>query len=235
MMQQCRSEIGTPTTGGGRELLLDRRQWNWLSWLRPCFGGGCGTVFLITTLTIACSGAGGAEKKKGKSTMEQYQLQWDMKKDGDLLIIDYTIYNKGKSPIVALDQLVVGNDKIDPEAVVVHQGDSAGQVLFSRALVSTPAKVYITPLPVARVVEPGKSVTGRCTVPLPLRAWINYGTVAPLQGKPSTAVLEVGYVPDADLSALSTQTLGDGTTIKILDPIGMEKHTALRGEPKPLP
>lgn len=161
-------------------------------------------------------------------------LDWSMKIEGGKLRIDYTVENRGKARIYLLDELVSAR-KLNPEAVIVQNGDAPGVVAFVRALVTTKEKVLAIQLPAARPVEPGQKATGKGLVPLPLSAWHNYSRVDALKGELTRATLSVGYLLEPGPIGFAEETLADGAHIRVPKPEAMQKHAMLRGTEKPLP
>lgn len=162
------------------------------------------------------------------------KLEWSMKHEGGKLRIDYTVVNASNKRIYLLDQLLVAR-KLEPEAVVVTNGETAGSVVFSRALVKTKEKTLTITLPAARPVEAGQRVSGVGRVPLPIRTWHNYSFVDPLKGTPTSATLVIGYLPDPGAGSFSEEALADGTKISVPNPAAMSQHSQLRSESKPIP
>lgn len=165
-------------------------------------------------------------------TKNKLSLEWSMKVAGDRLEIAYSVTNQTEARIWLFDRLLASGE-LDPNAVVVHDAEEPKTVAFTRALVRTHVKTYRIPAPVARPLDPGKTISGTASTPLPLRAWLNYATIKPLSGGATHAVFEVGYTDNPGDDAVKPLELNDGTTVSVAARWGEQK--LLRGERKPLP
>ena len=110
-------------------------------------------------------------------------LDWSMalNKSGDALDVHYTLKNTTDRRIYAMDLLPRPGKKsfvYDPNFFIVMNGDAAGTVAFVRGRVQSEAPVAILIDPGGRAIEPGQSVEGSGTVPLPLKGAHYQGTVA---------------------------------------------------------
>jgi hypothetical protein len=126
-------------------------------------------------------------------------LEWRLSAERDpaRLKITYTVHNRSAERLYLCDQLAVverNHFVAAPKAVIVMNGGERGLVRFIRgeAPLDKPTTLQIPPG--GRAVEPGARASGEAEVPLPLRAWHNYGFVAPLKGTPASGTLEIAYV-----------------------------------------
>jgi hypothetical protein len=142
--------------------------------------------------------AQGKEITVSQDTALVAELEWSMSAERDpaRLRITYTVHNRSAERLYLCDQLaVVENNRFvaAPKAVIVMNGGERGLVRFIRgeAPLDKPTTLQIPPG--ARAVEPGEHAGGEAEVPLPLKAWHNYGFLAPLTGTPESATLEIAY------------------------------------------
>lgn len=137
-----------------------------------------------------------------------------------------TIYLSDQMPVPGKTSFVLGKDFIN-----VAGGDSPGTVRFVRGRLTSIAPVPIPLDPGARALKPGQTLTGEALIPLPIQPAHYHGLAAPLNGTPTQAILEIGYVgADAHWTDLA---LEDGGKLTITMP--MDKMAFLRTAPKPIP
>ncbi len=148
--------------------------------------------------------------------MHPITLEWNLSQTGDQLQLSYTVSNTSTSVVYLLDQLVVPSSKgLEPgfDRVIVRNADTPGVVSFARGFVRPDQPmgggVYV---PAARRLDPGKQLEGKAVVSLPLAAWHNFAPASPLIGSPTSAVLDIGYLPGHD--KWTELKLSDGTTAK---------------------
>lgn len=161
-------------------------------------------------------------------------IEWSMKVSGDQLAIDYAITNRTGARIWVFDRLIASG-VLDPDAVVVRDASEPQTVAFTKALVRTYVKTLTIPPPVARPLDPGKTIRGSASTPLPLAAYLNYAHVKPLAGGATHAILEIGYTDNPSDAAVESRKLHDGTEVTVAAPASMGSQKLLRGERKPLP
>lgn len=164
------------------------------------------------------------------------KIDWTMTSidGGKALKIDYRVHNLSDHRIYLSDLLPMPGAKtwkLGKNEIIVMNGDEPGTVVFARARVRSETPLPFLVDPGARAVDPGKTATGSAEVPLPLQAQHYRGTVAPLKGKKTTAILELGYVSgDAHWEELP---LDDGSKLTVSHP--SDKMDLLLADPKPLP
>jgi hypothetical protein len=119
-----------------------------------------------------------------------------------------------------------------PTAVIAVRGASPSEVRFVRGDISPDSKVNIHYPAGVQSLAAGKTLTGSAIVNLPLVSWHPYGEVQPLEGAPTSAVLEVQIYPAS--TAQETVTLGDGGTLHRAARTAMPPET-LRAGPHKIP
>lgn len=127
------------------------------------------------------------------------RLDWalSLSPTGDALLVQYTVTNTSDETIYLSDLMPIsaqGGFALGDSFINVTAGGQPGEVRFVRGRLDSVAPVPIPLDPGARALDPGKSATGSATVKLPITAAHYHGVAAPIQGTPSSAVLEIGYV-----------------------------------------
>src|SRR5262249_33675785 len=121
--------------------------------------------------------------------MSDLELTWTLTRGEGGLQLDYLLRNRLARRVYVLDELVQNTPEGRsyrplPDRVIARNGSEPGLVSFVRGM--TPESLSgrrerLPPTPLARLIEPNGEVTGRAVVPLPLAAWHNYATLAPLR------------------------------------------------------
>ncbi len=162
-------------------------------------------------------------------------LDFTMKKDGGKLRVDYTLANHTKDAYLVQDVMVEPSDgklSLVPDAAIVVQGASPGQVRFVRGDISPDSKVNIRYPAGVRPLAAGQTLQGSFALALPLHAWHPYGEVNDLEGTPKEAVLDVDVFP-ATIET-TTQKLANGKPQQFASTTALGGQT-LHAGPKPLP
>jgi hypothetical protein len=170
-------------------------------------------------------------KPTDKPMTNPISLDFTMKQDGGKLHLDYTVTNHSKDAILVRD---VSDSKLvlAPTAIIAARGANPGEVRFVRGDISPDSKVNIHYPAGVQSLAAGKTLTGAAIVGLPLVSWHPYGEVQPLDGTPTSAVLEVQIYPTS--TAQETAVLGDGGTIHRAARTAMPPET-LRAGPYRIP
>lgn len=127
------------------------------------------------------------------------RLDWalSLSPSGDVLLVQYTVTNTSDETIYLSDLMPIsaqGGFALGDSFINVTAGALPGEVRLVRGRLDSVAPVPIPLDPGARALDPGKSATGSATVKLPITAAHYHGVAAPVQGTPTSAVLEIGYV-----------------------------------------
>ncbi len=153
---------------------------------------------------------------------------------GDALLVQYTVTNTSQQTIYLSDLTPIsgsGGFVLGERFINVAGGEAPGLVRLVRGRLDSVAPVPIPLDPGARALEPGKTASGSATVPLPIAAAHYHGKAAPVQGTPTSAVLEIGYLAgEVHWSALQ---LADGRGLTTSMP--MDTMRFLRAGPLAIP
>jgi hypothetical protein len=169
--------------------------------------------------------------------MSDLRLTWDVARspNGARLVVSYTVTNTGRAPVFLLDGLLAQNQngyQQLSDRMIVRQGEAPGEVRFARGFVDPGHPVGAVP-PVGRRLEPGETARGSATVALPLSAWHNFGTPAPLTGAPTSAVLEIGYL-DGSYDRWGQLPAGTAEPVTVPQPPHVPAQQWLRSTPLPI-
>lgn len=170
----------------------------------------------------------------GASMAEPARLDWSMALEAGGLRIRYTVTSTSKDTIYLSDQMPVPGKTsfvLGETFINVAGGDAPGTVRFVRGRLTSVAPVPIPLDPGARALKAGQTLTGEALVPMPIQSAHYHGMAAPLNGTPTSATLEIGYVMgEAHWTELA---LEDGGKITITMP--MDEMRTLRTAAKPIP
>lgn len=149
-------------------------------------------------------------------------LRWGMTVTGQLMTVDYTVFNETSAAIAVADAMTAGRPLPDDATIL---GDVDPDVIvFSRADLKHEPNVYLYRPPSPphyRELAAGASLAGTIKVALPIVAWRHYGVAYAITGHRTKAVLEIGFATyRPDLVAAGTMR-------------GSE--TIIRGNVQPLP
>ncbi len=199
-------------------------------------------AFALALLGAAGSGCSGSpapamdKERPMPQDVAIAELDWSLTalRDPARLRIAYTVHNRSSERLYLCDQLAVveRNHFVPaPTAILVMNGERPGQVRLIRgeAVVDKPSTLNFRPG--GRAVDPGQSASGEAEVPLPLKAWHNYGYLTPLRGRPETAVLEVAYaVGEGEWGRLPLEGGGE-----LVTPQPSVRLRYLVSDPRPIP
>ena len=178
----------------------------------------------VRAATLALAACGASDREASAPAPATITLDWQMRRDGDQLRIDYTIKNATAARITVVDALA-GSNK---DAIVVHAATEPDAIAFTRAFVP-PAqgfKPYHQPSPHYRDLAAGGELRGTAHTGVPLVPWHNFTGSWAITGTRSKAVLEIGYYDQQSVDAKNAKTAPR---------VGPDAFKLLRSAPKPLP
>lgn len=163
------------------------------------------------------------------------RLEWSLElaPSGDALLVSYTVTSTTDRTIYLSDLMPVagGGGLLLGEDFINVTGGEPGVARLVRGRLDSVAPVPVPLDPGARALEPGKSATGTARVKLPLAPAHYHGQAAPLNGAPTQAVLEIGYL-DGEVHWSPLQ-LADGRGLTTSMP--MDAMRWLVAGPLPIP
>jgi len=159
--------------------------------------------------------------------MTPVTVTWKLTREGNSLVIDYSVTNNGAAQILVLDEVVGTSSKglvTLPDRFVARYDKASETVVLTAGYV--PPALAMGPgagagsmnetMPLGRPVAPGGSVSGTKRVALPLTAWhpdLGTGPLEPMPAQPLKAVVEVGWVPAQGVT-WEQNPAADGTMLK---------------------
>lgn len=165
------------------------------------------------------------------------ELEWSLKRDGEVLRLSYRLTNKTGGDIFVADKLLAyhtGKIKLVPERVIVSAGSADGVVRFTRGLVEPETEEMNHP-PGVETLAAGATRDGSAVIKLPLRGWHNYSTPPDMPDEPATAELEIAYLVGDSIAWGAIKT-ADGTEVRVPQmPSYLRFARTIRSQPRPLP
>jgi len=151
---------------------------------------------------------------------QEIDITWGMRlgPDGKTLVVEYTATNRSTERLYLCDILLaqVNNQLVRVDSgMIVTNGSRKDEVRLTRGVVEEHVWTSAPRNPGARAFDPGQSLSGSATLPLPLKAWHNFGAVRELDGTPKVAVLELSYVRGE--VSWGELRLSDGSTVTVPD------------------
>ena len=160
-----------------------------------------------------------------KTNVSPIKLTWSLSRtsDGNALTLDYVIENSGEEPVFVVDdhaKSTVKGLEVTADAVAVHPGadEKTARLIAGHVPLPPGAASAVVPIAPARELAPGAKRSGKKTVPLPLKGWVEaQGLAVDLAGA-TRATFEVTWLrpppPGRDDWAWEVQKDAAGKTIR---------------------
>ena len=167
---------------------------------------------------------------------EPARLDWTLTlaPSGDALEVRYTVTSTSDQTLYLADLTPVpseGGFSYGERFINVAGTPTPGLIRLVRGRLASVAPTLLPLDPGARALDPGKTASGVATIKLPIAAAHYHGVAPPLNGAPTQATLEIGYLlGEVHWTALP---LADGRSLTISSPA--DEMRTLRAGPLPIP